>query len=118
MSGFDYDELDPGIREVVRLLRAHGLHTCDSGDGVTKLGEMGCALPYPNVVVQCAPADIASTADLMLAVLANAGVEVLPLGPDSHESGDPTIEASYDPTNRIAVVVLTNVDDSRLAARV
>ena len=32
----NYDELDPGVRDVVRLLREDGFSTCDSGDGVTK----------------------------------------------------------------------------------
>lgn len=46
---------DPGIRDIVRLLQEHGFETCDSGDG-SKDGEMGCALPYPHVVVQTGPA--------------------------------------------------------------
>ena len=30
------EALDPGIRRLVTLLRAHGFETTDSGDGVTK----------------------------------------------------------------------------------
>ena len=36
MSDIDYNDLDPGIREVVWWLRSHGFHTTDSGDGVSK----------------------------------------------------------------------------------
>lgn len=36
MSEIDYDALDPGIRDIVRDLRAVGFHTTDSGDGVSK----------------------------------------------------------------------------------
>lgn len=36
-SDFDYADLDPGIRDTVRLLRSHGFETTDSGDGVSKL---------------------------------------------------------------------------------
>lgn len=32
-----YDDLDPGIVEVVRFLHGHGFETTDSGDGVSKL---------------------------------------------------------------------------------
>lgn len=27
---FDYDEIDPGVRQLVRLLRSHWFETCDS----------------------------------------------------------------------------------------
>jgi len=50
----DYDEIDPGIRDVVRRLREAGYNTTDSGDGVTKFAEggeaMDCALPYAHVL--------------------------------------------------------------------
>jgi hypothetical protein len=35
-DAIDYGELDPGICEAVRKLRAAGLNTTDSGDGVSK----------------------------------------------------------------------------------
>lgn len=43
--------LDPGIKDTVKLLRSHGFNTTDSGDGVTKkdLIEEGQALDYPHV---------------------------------------------------------------------
>lgn len=50
-ADIDYDQLDPGIREVVRVLRGYGYHTTDSGDGITKLGEMGCVIDQPHVVI-------------------------------------------------------------------
>lgn len=34
--GFNYDQLDPGIRETVRRLHSWGFVTTDSGDGITK----------------------------------------------------------------------------------
>lgn len=48
---FDYTQLDPGIRDEVRLLRACGFQTTDSGDGVTKIELIasGCAMPVPNI---------------------------------------------------------------------
>lgn len=51
---FPYYELDPGIVDVVRLLREAQFDTCDSGDGITKISAgwepYECALPYPHVV--------------------------------------------------------------------
>lgn len=45
---FDYDQLDAGIRDVVRRLHAQGFETTDSGDG-TKAADMSCAVPWPMV---------------------------------------------------------------------
>ena len=50
MSDFDYDQLDPGIREAVRFLRGRGLHTTDSGDGRTKDPESCGFIPFPHVI--------------------------------------------------------------------
>ncbi len=36
MGDFDYESLDVGIREIVRVAREHGFNTTDSGDGVSK----------------------------------------------------------------------------------
>ena len=52
MSDIKYGYLDPGIREVVRLLRGWGFNTTDSGDGVSKLKrdpDMEGVLPVPHV---------------------------------------------------------------------
>jgi hypothetical protein len=53
---FDYDQLDPGVRELVRALHRLGWETSDSGDGVSKSAEWytsGEALPFAHVVVAC-----------------------------------------------------------------
>jgi len=50
MTEINYDELDPGIRDIVRILNNLGYQTTDSGDG-SKYPEMGCAMPYRNVAL-------------------------------------------------------------------
>ena len=45
---FDYEQVDPGIRDVVRTLRDAGFDTTDSGDG-SKAATMSCAVPWPMV---------------------------------------------------------------------
>lgn len=46
-----YEQLDPGIREIVRYIRREGFVTTDSGDGKTKPPGPD-VLPYPHVAVQ------------------------------------------------------------------
>jgi hypothetical protein len=48
----DYSQLDPGIRTAVRMVRILGFTTTDSGDGVSKVGQMDDVLPFPHVVVK------------------------------------------------------------------
>lgn len=61
----NYDELDPGIREIVRRLNDGGFLTTDSGDGVSKPREWfdaGDAIPYPHVVIASSPMGLAQEA--------------------------------------------------------
>ena len=46
----DYDELSPGIRDLVRELNDLGYETTDSGDGTNYQEGMECALPYRHVI--------------------------------------------------------------------
>ena len=43
------DDLNPGIRQTVQLLRDHGFETCDSGDGETH--DRACDRPHGYVVM-------------------------------------------------------------------
>lgn len=51
MQGFDYEQLDPGIRDAVRWFHDLGYETTDSGDGVTKAPDPSCVMPWPHVCV-------------------------------------------------------------------
>lgn len=44
----DYNEIDPGIRHVVKALNDAGHETSDSGDG-SKASLMDCAIDFPHV---------------------------------------------------------------------
>lgn len=50
LEEINYEELDPGIREIVRRLRELGWDTTDSGDGASK-PDMECAMPFANVAI-------------------------------------------------------------------
>lgn len=105
-------ELCPGIRRTVEWLQSQGFHTTDSGDGCSN-AEMECALPHANVFMSCEPAKLIEEADRLQSLLAARGIEVAPLGPDE-EDQPPHIEASYDPSDKTAVICLFYLDDEIL----
>lgn len=128
-----WDDLDVGVRGVVRLLVENGFETCDSGDGKSKFGEDGKPLPewrsddpdfewvmdVPHVAIRVEPSKLASECDRLLKLLSGAGVHLEPPGPTGKE---PSIQGTYDPVYRdkeaeagMAFILLTNVDDSKLA---
>lgn len=65
----DYSELDPGIRDVVRVMREAGFDTTDSGDGVSKPKDDMCVLEYPHVFAVTEPARMVPEADRLAALL-------------------------------------------------
>lgn len=100
MNDCNYDELDPGIRRTVAYLRGLGYETTDSGDGRTKAEAIaeGLALPFPHIVIRVSSsALIGYSHDLAKLMLDRV--------PDGH------IEASYDPSDGIALVTVCGVAD-------
>jgi len=47
----DYDQISPGVRDLVRELRGRGFETTDSGDGSNHAAGMECALPFRHVAI-------------------------------------------------------------------
>jgi hypothetical protein len=124
----NYNELDPGIRKVVRLLNDNGYTTTDSGDGYSKKGtdQEECMLEIPNVVILTDRENLLNEADRLLALLTEQGVqggpdqttveELAGPQPEGTEFGDGVmIEASYDPEGQSSVILLTGLDDDLLA---
>ena len=103
----DLSTLAPGIRRTVVWLRELGFHTCDSGDGKSN-SEMDCAMDIPHVHMTCPADEVTEVADDLFETIRGQGVTV---------GGDlegPSIQATYNPVDRIAVVSLFNVDDNLL----
>lgn len=71
----DYDALDPGIRDVVRLLREHGFDTRDSGDGISKPLDSEGVLRFPHVVCVVEPHEMYSEARRLNALAKTIGPE-------------------------------------------
>ncbi len=103
---FDYDQLDPGIRKVVRFLHEHNFDTTDSGDGETKT-DMPCAMEMPNVaIVVASQFDLIDEADRLLWLLKrHLSERVLD---EIH------IEASYDPMDGSCILLLLRLHDRML----
>jgi hypothetical protein len=105
----DYNTLNPGIRELVRRLRAKNLNTCDSGDGKTH--EHECDRTYPYVSIRIGdPIDLIPMSRGLLSLLGEWGVSIQDIG--IYER--PCIQATYDPANNLAMIDLCYVDDTML----
>lgn len=107
----NYDELDPGVRNLVRWLRSRGFFTVDSGDG-SKVGEQDGARPEAHVVMLVPPEAISHYADHLRRLLFQEHeVLVTPLAP---EPGGIHVAATYDPCDKQAILDLSGVSDSML----
>lgn len=105
-NALDFDKLDPGIREVVRLLISMGFETTDSGDGKHKVEQGWDAeevVPFPHVFMKTSKERMVAEADRLVAELAGRGVLVGALDPDG--SGV-YVEATYLPGSDIAIIGL------------
>lgn len=102
----DPAELDPGIRNLVLLMRKHGFDTCDSGDGVSK-PDMGCALDFPHVIAVIRLDDARSESQRVVSLMEAYGVV---FGPDEEAS----VEVSYSPINDVCLLAVYGVTDDML----
>lgn len=101
-----FADLDPGIRETVRWLNAASFRTTDSGDGVSKreMIASGEALGVPHVAMRVHPRVIVSEANRLLELVIARGL-----------ISDPgTIQATYDPADGIAMIMLIGISDDTL----
>lgn len=118
VDDLDYSQLDAGIRDTVRWLRARGYHTSDSGDG-TKAGEMDCAWPVPMVVIQVPRDELAKVCDAIASELQARGISLSEPNTDPYTPGAIVLHGSYDPRSKAeGVIVLSGVDDALLASTV
>jgi hypothetical protein len=106
----DTSKLNPGIRELVKALRADGFDTRDSGDGKTH--EFECDQPYPYVhIVVGNHFRLVHEVVRLKKWLADRGVIVEPADEDGKAI---VIEGTYNPAHEAAVISLFNVTDKML----
>lgn len=100
-NDLDYNQLDMGIRKVVRWLREQGFETTDSGDGESK-SDGARVFDMPHVAIRCTRKDLITEADrledLILTHLRGIYEEI-------------HIEATYDPSDRSCVLLLLRLSD-------
>jgi hypothetical protein len=105
VHAMNIDDIDPGVRMVAAALDDAGFDVTDSCDGVARGRDV---MDTPYVSVACTPADMADTADRLMAWARARG---LPVG----SQGDPDVRvwitASYDPADGTALTVLVGVYD-------
>lgn len=104
----DWASLNPGIKRLVALLRAHGFNTCDSGDGKTHDFECDRPEAYVSMTVSCER--LVDEADRLLRVLRKHGIGVGTM----NVFGGVMIQASYDPTDGSGILDLTGLTDEML----
>lgn len=121
MSDVPYDKLDPNIRKVVKWLNDNGFMTIESHDGEYKfkgktdgeITDLECeGVPhFPMVVIQVLEPErlVEETERLYGRVEAIVG-EVFPWIDDG-ENPDMAIRAEYDPTDRRALIRLSQLSD-------
>jgi len=107
VTAFNLNTLDPGIRETVARLRLAGFETTDSGDGVSKPAA-GDIIPHPHVVICSTPSTLIEEARRLRDFLQSQGILVAPLAPDG---AGVSIQASYDPGDESAVIMLSGLGD-------
>ena len=74
MKQFNYNNLDPGIRDLVRDLNTRGFITTDSGDGVSK-PEFARVLHERHVFIACDPSNMVAKTEELAAIYSDAWVE-------------------------------------------
>ena len=111
----NYDELDPGVRRLVRALREHNFMTTDSGDGRTKPEDERTFGDRAHVAMVPLSANLILSEsnrlrDLILKWLTPRISYAAPYDPDDEHE----IFASYDPKDRSVVIILFDVTDEML----
>lgn len=98
------ENVSPGVKDLVWWLRMNGFETTDSGDGSNHEDGMEGALPFPMVSMTVTPEVLVIESVRLRDLLAKRGVILQPTGSEL-----PSIQASYDPSDSVAVIMLINV---------
>lgn len=109
----DFAALDPGIRRTVAWLRECEFQTTDSSDGITKPARGDDeAMTVPHVAIVVHKHELIVEADRLAVLLEERGHPPQSLSPKAGDT--PEIQATYDPANQTAVIVLLGVNDALL----
>jgi hypothetical protein len=104
-------DINPGIRRSVILMQQWGYKTIDSGDGETHLYE--CDRECPYIVIDVPRHSMVTAANRLVKFLGGIGITTVPISPEIPD-GSVSIQASYDPSNRIACIEVMGIHDRML----
>ena len=107
------DDLCPGISSLVVWLNRKGFETVDSGDGSNFENGMEGALEYPMVAILTRRGNMVEDADDLCSMLVESGADVVysndPDCPVNRRPTQPVIEATYSPTDGVAVIMIHHI---------
>lgn len=112
VKAIDYGTINPGVRELVRLLRDNGFDTYDSGDGTTREFECDLGIPYVHIVAD--PLFITTDSNRLVFVLEQQGVVLTSHNEDGNAK---TVDAAYNPIDKTAVLTVWGVTDADLISK-
>lgn len=107
MKPLDIDTVDPGVQRLVKLLRAHGHETTDSGDGFSRPEDERTMGDLPHVHVRpLLPylGDAAAQSVRIVGLLQHHGVQVAP----------GMVQVTWDPLSPSPVISIVGVADEHL----
>ncbi len=87
------EELCPGIRAAVELLRSNDFETIDSGDGSHFRAGMECACEEPMIACATTRHHMAGASHRLMTLLGSRGIDV-------------HIEAAYSPKDEVAILLV------------
>ncbi len=109
-------DLPKRLRKTIEWLNRQGFKTTDSGDGQNHADGMECALEFVHIVVVADPGVMAAEADRLHLLFSRAGVDfgkvVLDVAVQNGEDPASKIEATYDPQDEVATIIIYGVEDS------
>lgn len=108
----DYDQISHGVRALVRQLNEWGFETTDSGGGSNYVAAMECAVDFPMVTIRVSrPSQLITQAHAVWHMLERAGV---PMGKPDAAGNARTVEATYNPADTEALLLVMHVTSSDL----
>ena len=109
MSYFLGDNISPNVRKLVWWLNENGFKTTDSGDGSNYEAGMEGACPFLMVAITVEHLNLVPESDRLCRLLNKCFGITFECG-----SIGPNIEASYNPGDSSACIVLTYVTDIQM----
>lgn len=113
-QGFDEESINPGVRNLVQMLRQNHFNTVDSGDGKTGDFECDRGYPYVSILVEN-PSRLMGETYRLANLMRLCSVDLVAVGQgDIGSTGDVEIEASLDPVNNVGIIDLRGLNDEKL----